>query len=78
MASMTWDVCLNDDAFGPIVHGCRGNFDFTLLFEQAFLSIAPSSLFIVLAAIRLAYLRRQPTIIGGNRFQMLKIVGRFF
>ena len=74
----SWDLCPNDDAFGPIVHGCRDSFDFTLLFEQTFLSIAPSSLFIVLAVIRIVYLRRQPRTIAGTRFQVIKIVGRSF
>lgn len=78
MGLMTRDVCLNDDAFGPVLNGCPDNFDFTLLFQQAFLSIAPSSVFIVVAAIRVAYLRRQPRIVGSNRFQILKIVIRSF
>lgn len=75
---MTRDVCFNDDGVGPIVHGCRHNFDFTLLFEQAFLSIAPSSLLVALATIRIAYLRRRPRIVGGKKFQILKIVSRTF
>ncbi|EHK21751.1 uncharacterized protein TRIVIDRAFT_59905 [Trichoderma virens Gv29-8] len=33
-----------DNAFGPRVHGCREDFDFTLLFEQSILSILPSLL----------------------------------
>ncbi|KAF9878386.1 hypothetical protein CkaCkLH20_03878 [Colletotrichum karsti] len=40
-----------DTEFGP-VHGCRGDFDFSLFFEQSLLSVAPSCLFLVLAAIR--------------------------
>ena len=76
---MARDVCPEDDRFGPIVHDCRDNFDFTLLFEQAFFSIAPSSVFIVLATIRVAYLFRRPRIVWGSRFQAFKIViGSFF
>lgn len=31
-----------EDTFGPVVHGtCLGGFDFTLLFEEALLSIVP-------------------------------------
>lgn len=31
-----------DGAFGPAVVGCRGNFDFTITFEQYFFSLTPS------------------------------------
>ncbi|KAF5492420.1 ABC transporter atnG [Colletotrichum siamense] len=44
-----------DSEFGP-VHGCRGDFDFSLLFEQTILSAVPSGLFLFLAAIRLLVL----------------------
>ncbi|KAK1844661.1 ABC multidrug transporter [Colletotrichum chrysophilum] len=41
-----------DSEFGPI-HGCRGDFDFSLLFEQTIFSAVPSGLFLLLAATRL-------------------------
>ncbi|KAJ0278858.1 hypothetical protein COL940_007074 [Colletotrichum noveboracense] len=44
-----------DSEFGP-VHGCRGDFDFSLLFEQTIFSAVPSGLFLFLAAIRLLVL----------------------
>ncbi|KAF4819093.1 ABC transporter atnG [Colletotrichum siamense] len=44
-----------DWEFGP-VHGCRGDFDFSLLFEQTVFSAVPSGLFLFLAAIRLLVL----------------------
>ena len=48
-----------DDAFGPAVHGCRGNFDFTLLFEQSFFQIAPCALLLLLVPLRASQLHRQ-------------------
>ena len=48
-----------DDAFGPAVHGCRSNFDFTLLFEQSFFQIAPSALLLLLLPLRATQLYRQ-------------------
>ena len=38
-----------DDTWGPIVNTCRRFFDFTLLFEQAILTILPASCFLLLA-----------------------------
>jgi ATP-binding cassette, subfamily C (CFTR/MRP), member 1 len=38
----------NDGDFGPVVHDCRNDFDFTLVFEDTVLSIAPSILALVL------------------------------
>ena len=32
-----------DDVFGPVVAGCRDDFDFTLLFEQALFSTLPAA-----------------------------------
>ncbi|CAH0043540.1 unnamed protein product [Clonostachys solani] len=48
-----------DDTFGPVVSHCRGGFDFTLLFEQAILSILPSVLVLAASVYRLLGLRRQ-------------------
>ena len=48
-----------DNAFGPAVHGCRSNFDFTLLFEQSFFQIAPCALLLLLVPLRASQLRRQ-------------------
>ncbi|KAF5519012.1 ABC transporter atnG [Colletotrichum aenigma] len=44
-----------DSEFGP-VHGCRGDVDLSLLFEQTIFSAVPSGLFLFLAAIRLLVL----------------------
>lgn len=37
-----------DDTFGPVVKGCRDNFDFTLLFEQGIMTTAPAALLLLL------------------------------
>ncbi|KAJ0343111.1 hypothetical protein COL26b_005681 [Colletotrichum chrysophilum] len=41
--------CTNDDTFGPVVHGCRDDFDLTIKFEQVILTIVPAAVFIVAA-----------------------------
>lgn len=46
-----------DNVFGPVIApACRHGFDFTLLFEQSILSIAPSSIFLILVPLRLFWL----------------------
>jgi ATP-binding cassette subfamily C (CFTR/MRP) protein 1 len=64
----------NDNDFGPAVHGCRDNFDFTLLFETTILSIAPSLLVLLLATGRLLYLRSKPKLLWARQFQLFKLV----
>ena len=34
----------SDAKFGPVIKGARRNFDFTLLFEDAFLAVVPSAI----------------------------------
>jgi hypothetical protein len=67
-------TCLNDDKFGPVVVGCRDDFDFTVVFEQAIFSIVPSSLFILLGFPRLAVLLNRPQVLKGRAFQLVKAV----
>ncbi|KAL3429940.1 P-loop containing nucleoside triphosphate hydrolase protein [Aspergillus tetrazonus] len=50
-----------DNVFGPVVTSCRDRFDFTLLFEQAILSMAPSALVLAASVYRLRVLYRQPS-----------------
>ncbi|KAF2439489.1 hypothetical protein P171DRAFT_490190 [Karstenula rhodostoma CBS 690.94] len=46
-----------DNTVGPYAGAhCRGGFDFTLLFEDAFLSIAPIALLLCIAPLRIGYL----------------------
>ncbi|KAK2008949.1 ABC transporter [Colletotrichum eremochloae] len=65
--------CLNDNALGPAVQGCRGDFDFTLRFEAIFLTIIPASVFAALSLPRIAYLSRKPRIVGAKTVQTIKL-----
>lgn len=73
---MTSSLCLPaaDRVFGPQVHGCRADFDFTLLFQEILLSIAPSSIFLSLVPLRVWYLRKQAVKADGGRLQAAKLV----
>ncbi|KAH8899624.1 hypothetical protein GQ53DRAFT_873990 [Thozetella sp. PMI_491] len=73
-ASAAPSACLNDDTLGPGVIGCRDDFDFTITFEDSFLSLTPSAIFAVLAVLRLVYLGRKPQLLHGRGFQLLKLV----
>ncbi|KAF4829664.1 ABC transporter FUM19 [Colletotrichum tropicale] len=71
---MGFFACVDDESIGPSVQGCRNDFDFTLKFEQIFLSILPSSIFIALSLPRAVSLLRKPNIVGGTLLQCVKIV----
>lgn len=64
----------DDFDFRP-VSGCRGDFDFSLVFEHTILSLAPSSIFLVLSAARLFTLlrRRKQKIATGRTLQLCKL-----
>lgn len=67
-----------ESAFGPIVQGCRNDFDFTLTFEQAVFTIGPSAVFVLASAVRLPYLFfRRERLIEANTFKWLKVVRIF-
>ncbi|KAF7592170.1 hypothetical protein BBP40_000657, partial [Aspergillus hancockii] len=73
MASMpTTDSC-GDDWFGPVVAtpGCRGGFDFTVIFEASILNVVPAACFPLLAPIRLLHLSRQSPKIRSSAFRVL-------
>ncbi|KAH6703299.1 multidrug resistance protein MDR [Leptodontidium sp. MPI-SDFR-AT-0119] len=60
MASHSVDFCsVVDDSFGPYAGYCRGGFDFTLLFEETILTIAPLASLFIASLLRLVYLSRQ-------------------
>ena len=66
----------SDNAFGPSVSAeCRGGFDFTLLFEELFLSIAPLVVVSLLIPLRVRELcsRTQNILVGA--IYHLKLVG---
>ncbi|KAH8908368.1 multidrug resistance-like protein [Coniochaeta sp. PMI_546] len=63
-----------DGSFGPVIQGtnCR-SFDFTIAFEQYFFSIAPATLLIIAAPLRLRQLSGSPAIVGGKAFRRTKL-----
>jgi ATP-binding cassette subfamily C (CFTR/MRP) protein 1 len=64
-----------DNFFGPQVEPCVRAFDFTLRFENTFLSIAPSALFLFIVPLRLFCLRNeQKRVVGGTTLQIVKLV----
>lgn len=67
-------LCASDAAFGPVVQGCRGDFDFTLKFEKIILSILPSAVFIALSLPRGIFLARKAKVVDGELFKVIKIV----
>ncbi|PMB73134.1 Canalicular multispecific organic anion transporter 2 [Beauveria bassiana] len=75
--------CLNDDRLGPLVVGCRDDFDFTKTFEQLALSIAPNVLFIVVATTRMARLIRTsasshaPHLLLAKTFTAIVLLGLY-
>ncbi|KAM0274379.1 hypothetical protein ACHAQH_007916 [Verticillium albo-atrum] len=70
---MTATACLNDESFGPIVQGCRDDFDFTLRFQHIILAITPAILFLALSIPRTIWLSQQPRIVSGVAFQFAKL-----
>lgn len=71
---MEFSGCLNDESFGPTVQGCRGDFDFTLMFEKIFLALIPSAVFIAVCLPRVVYLTRKPAFVGGAFLRYIKSV----
>lgn len=70
---MNFSGCVDDESFGPAVHSCRDDFDFTIKFENIFLSIIPASLFIVICLGRLIILTRRPEVVSGSILQGIKL-----
>lgn len=48
-----------DNRFGPVVKGCRDDFDFTLLFEQVIMTMSPTALVLLLILPRIYHLHTQ-------------------
>ncbi|EXA54769.1 hypothetical protein FOVG_02176 [Fusarium oxysporum f. sp. pisi HDV247] len=66
--------CLNDDSLGPAVRGCRGNFDFTVAFEDVVFVIVPAIAFICLGFLRISKLCRcHRPIVAPSAFQWTKL-----
>lgn len=73
---MTALGCLNDDDFGPVVKGCRHDFDFTLKFELLILSLVPCSIFIVVALLRCGQLLNKKPIVEAQLWLAIKLVSQ--
>ncbi|RFU75576.1 abc transporter [Trichoderma arundinaceum] len=64
-----------DDSFGPVASGCETpRFDFTLLFEQSILNIAPCALLLIISLPRSLYLFRSKPKVLRNRIEIPKLV----
>ncbi|CAH0048134.1 unnamed protein product [Clonostachys solani] len=72
MAPWQTHTCPSDDTFGPIVHGCRDDFDFTLLFEHLFFTIVPCAIFIFASSYKITRLCRAEQIANGKLLQRIK------
>lgn len=75
-AAACWPTA--DESFGPIVQDCRGDFDFTIAFEQYLFTILPASLLIIAGPLRLRHLlsRSPPSsavVVPGNTFRLAKL-----
>ena len=62
------------DHFGPANNNCYGGFDFTLLFEETILCIAPLSLVLLGLPFRIYRLSRAEPKVGLGWLHRLKLV----
>ena len=63
-----------DDTFGPHADGCRGGFDFTLMFEETVLTIIPLAFILICAPFRTLYLLRKRTKVHRSWLLIVKLV----
>lgn len=77
-AAACWPTA--DASFGPAVQDCRGDFDFTIAFEQYLFTILPASLLIVAGPLRLRYLSRSASVVvaGDGFFRLTKLAAVAF
>ncbi|KAM7186181.1 ABC transporter [Rhypophila sp. PSN 637] len=67
-------IICDDAAFGPVISGCRQDFDFTLAFQQYFFSVVPSLFLLIAAPLRILILRRHEVKLdGGNLLKYAKL-----
>ena len=63
-----------DNVFGPAVsQHCRGGFDFTLLFEQSILSLAPSLVLLVCSLLRISQLFQTTVKVLPSQLHLVKL-----
>lgn len=63
-----------DDTFGPHATDCRGDFDFTLLFEESILCLLPLTLLLIVAPFRILYLFKKDRKVVPSPLLSLKLV----
>ncbi|KAF5630704.1 major facilitator family transporter [Fusarium sp. NRRL 25303] len=64
-----------DDSFGPYAGGCRGGFDFTLLFEESILTLPITGLVLLAAPCRVLYLLHKNEVkVENSRWLYCKII----
>lgn len=74
---MTVTFCPEDRSFGPTTSiQCRHGLDFTLLFEESFLTILPAALMIIASTIRVFFLRNKRRVVLSHSFYDVKFVSR--
>ncbi|KAH8701351.1 P-loop containing nucleoside triphosphate hydrolase protein [Phaeosphaeriaceae sp. PMI808] len=73
MANYT-DCTTIDQSFGPHAQNCRGGFDFTVLFEESILTLAPIGIFILVSPFRLFHLLRREKKVVPNTLSILKLI----
>lgn len=74
LSTMASTTCLNDNEFGPVVRGCRDDFDFTVTFELTIFSLFPNSIFILVAIIRCSQLFKRVRLVHARLFLGAKLV----
>ena len=64
----------DDSSFGPAIASCHREFDFTAYFEQAILSLLPSTVFILLGLIQVTCRWNAPAVARRGRLHKCKLV----
>lgn len=78
IAGMSAIGCRNDFTLEIFVSGCRGDFDFTILFEHLILSVVPSVCILLLSPYRIWGLHSRPVVIRETESTMMKIIQHVF
>ena len=74
MAAQSSTCARLDDTFGPHAANCRGDFDFTLQFEETILSILPLAILLIIAPLRIWYLFKRDRKVVQSPVLSLKLV----
>jgi hypothetical protein len=64
----------NEGTLGPQVLGCRGDFDFTIYFEEIMFIIAPASVAVLCLLLRFRQLRSQSALTRTGFVLAIKFV----